>query len=189
LHQPETGVNCGELCHTCRGSFTTRGYLRPVDSKGRIAEPCHHCHPHTAMMHTSCNRWCSALQQQQQDRLRDQVLTRHNALQTAVPRLPDVHCSCLKHRNQEFPSMDTLVHFALRTKQGLPAACRFKSSCISLPQLTARPEPMCPVDRLSHRFSVTPVSSQRQSAGLGLILRPLSSWGRFSAYLPAAAAA
>lgn len=49
--------------------------------------------------------------------------------------------------------------------------------------LTLRPEPMNPVDRLSHRFSVAPVSSQRQSLGLGEILRPVSSCGRFSAYL------
>jgi hypothetical protein len=27
---------------------------------------------------------------------------------------------------------------------------------------TCLPEPMCPVDRLSHKLSVTPVSSQRQ---------------------------
>lgn len=49
--------------------------------------------------------------------------------------------------------------------------------------LTLRPEPMKPVDRLSHRFSVAPVSSQRQSLGLGEIVRPVSSCGRFSAYL------
>lgn len=41
--------------------------------------------------------------------------------------------------------------------------------------LTCLPEPMWPVDRLSHRFSVTPVSSQRQSAGLGLIFLPVSN--------------
>lgn len=51
------------------------------------------------------------------------------------------------------------------------------------PTPTCRPDPMKPVDRLSHRFSVTPVSSQRQSAGLGLILRPVSCCTRSLAYL------
>lgn len=57
----------------------------------------------------------------------------------------------------------------------LPACCRV--------QRTRRPEPMWPVDRLSQRFSVAPVSSQRQSLGLALILRPVSSCSMVSAYL------
>eukprot|EP00955_Chlamydomonas_euryale_P020445 216763-Chlamydomonas_euryale.AAC.2 len=58
-----------------------------------------------------------------------------------------------------------------------PVASKWRSAepLPPLPSQLRRPEPMNPVDRLSHRLPVSPVSSQRQSFGSGLMRLPVSN--------------
>ncbi len=54
----------------------------------------------------------------------------------------------------------------------------------TMAKLACLPEPMLPVDKLSQRFSLTPVSAQDHCDGsLGMVLPVLGSWCNPRAYL------